>query len=410
MKSLWNDNEAAQCHGDPLALRVYSSRLLGQEAALVLHGGGNTSVKAKATNLFGETEELLYVKGSGWDLATIEAAGFAPVKLDILKKMARLEQLTDSEMVRLQRSAMTDPSAPNPSVEAILHAIIPFKYVDHTHADAVVTITNTEKGEERIRQIYGNRVLIVPYVMPGFILARKIYEMTQNIDWTPLEGIILMNHGAFSFSDEAKTSYERMIQLVTVAEDYLQTQAAVLPSLANLKPKDNLLELVAIRKSISDIKGAAMIARLDNGLAAVNFANLPNVASIATRGPLTPDHVIRTKMKPVLLGENPTADIADYAQAYNEYFERNTNGRLTCLNPAPDWAIWPGYGLISFGRSVKAAQIVADIKDHTIHAIQVAEMLGGWQALPESDLFDMEYWELEQAKLGKTCHSLPLQG
>ncbi|OAD23537.1 Short-chain dehydrogenase/reductase SDR [Candidatus Thiomargarita nelsonii] len=175
MKSLWN--KTAKCENDLLALRVYTSRLLGQEPALVLHGGGNTSVKANTSNIFGEPEELLYVKGSGWDLASIEAAGFAPVKLDVLKKMVMLDQLSDTEMVRVQRSAMTDPNAPNPSVEAILHAIIPFRYVDHTHADAVVTITNTENGAERIRQIYGKRVLIVPYVMPGFILAKKIYEM-----------------------------------------------------------------------------------------------------------------------------------------------------------------------------------------------------------------------------------------
>ncbi len=410
MKNLWNNDDAAKCNNDLLALRVYTSRLLGQEPALVLHGGGNTSVKANVTNLFGESEELLYVKGSGWDLITIEAAGFAAVKLDVLKKMAQLDQLSDSEMVRVQRSAMTDPNAPNPSVEAILHAIIPFRYVDHTHADAVVTMTNTETGADRIQQLYGNRVLIVPYVMPGFILAKKIYELTQNIDWASLEGMILLNHGVFTFGDDAKTSYERMIQLVTDAENYLPVQGAAIAPSASTEAKENLLELARIRKSVCKIKGKAVVTKWDTAPESVSFSNQPEVASIATRGPLTPDHVIRTKPVPVILGENPEADIARYTKAYCEYFERNTNGQLTRLNPAPCWAVWPGFGLLSFGRNVKEAGIVSDIKDHTIDAIQVAELLGGWKALPESDIFDMEYWELEQAKLSKKGTSGGLQG
>ncbi|KHD11523.1 short-chain dehydrogenase [Candidatus Thiomargarita nelsonii] len=408
MKSLWNKTAKCENDFDLLALRVYTSRLLGIEPALVLHGGGNTSVKANTSNIFGEPEDLLYVKGSGWDLASIEAAGFAPVKLDVLKKMVLLDQLSDTEMVRVQRAAMTDPNAPNPSVEAILHAIIPFRYVDHTHADAVVTITNTENGAERIGQIYGKRVLIVPYVMPGFILAKKIYEMTLGIDWAALEGIVLMNHGVFTFGDDAKSSYERMIQLVTEAENYLESQCVI--TTRRTVVKENLLEMARIRKSVCDIKGAAMIAKLDNTIKSVNFSNRADVASIATRGPLTPDHVIRTKSIPVILGENPEKDIADYAKAYCEYFERNTNGQLTRLNAAPCWAVWPGFGLISFGRRVKEATIVSDIKDHTIHGIQLAEELGGWKALPESDIFDIEYWELEQAKLRKGGHSPIFQG
>jgi rhamnose utilization protein RhaD (predicted bifunctional aldolase and dehydrogenase)/NAD(P)-dependent dehydrogenase (short-subunit alcohol dehydrogenase family) len=430
MKSLWNNAEAAQ-YQDDLALRVYTSRLLGQEPALVLHGGGNTSVKTNVYNLFGEKEELLYVKGSGWDLATIEAAGFAPVKLEVLQKMATLDQLSDSDMVRAQRAAMTNPSAPNPSVEAILHAVIPFKYVDHTHADAVVTITNTDAGEKRIQEIYGTRVLIVPYVMPGFILAKQIYAMTQNIDWTSLEGMILLNHGVFSFSDDAKTSYARMINLVTEAETYLTTlakTAKISPSPYFSKggtPKDSKevphfdkgglgeisLNLAQIRKQVSDIRGTPVIASLDSTSAAVNFVKRADVKTIATRGPLTPDHVIRTKPTPVILGDKPETDIANFVKAYNDYFARHSNGQLTRLNQAPCWGIWPGVGIVSFGRNRNEAQIVSDIKDHTIEAIQIAEdVLGGWQVLAEQDLFDMEYWELEQAKLAKKGTSPVLQG
>ncbi len=175
MKSLWNDTEAAQFPGD-LGLRVYSSRLLGRDKSLVLHGGGNTSVKIAEKNLLGEEEALLYVKGSGWDLEIIEAAGFSPVRMEHLLRLAKLPQLSDPQMVNELRTHMTRASAPTPSVEAILHAILPYKYVDHTHADAVITVTNTAKGQERIREIYGDSVVVIPYVMPGFDLARLCAE------------------------------------------------------------------------------------------------------------------------------------------------------------------------------------------------------------------------------------------
>jgi rhamnose utilization protein RhaD (predicted bifunctional aldolase and dehydrogenase) len=203
---------------------VYTSRLLGRDPNLVLHGGGNTSVKSEGEDLFGRREAVLYVKGSGWDLATIEARGFAPVRLALLQQMAELAALTDGDMVRAQRAAMTDPGAPTPSVEAILHAIIPFTFVDHTHADAVVTVSNTPDGEARIRRIYGDRVLVVPYVMPGFVLARKVFELTAGADWSKLEGIILLNHGVFSYGPDARASYERMIALVTECESYLERE------------------------------------------------------------------------------------------------------------------------------------------------------------------------------------------
>jgi rhamnose utilization protein RhaD (predicted bifunctional aldolase and dehydrogenase)/NAD(P)-dependent dehydrogenase (short-subunit alcohol dehydrogenase family) len=404
MKNLWNDNEASNYKND-LALRVYTSRLLGQEPDLVLHGGGNTSVKSKTTNIFGESEELLYVKGSGWDLATIEAAGFAPVKLSILKQMAQLQELSDLDMVQTQRSAMTNPAAPNPSVEAILHAIIPFKYVDHTHADSVVTITNTADGTERIQQIYGKRVLILPYVMPGFVLAKQVYAMTQTIDWNQLEGIILMNHGVFTFADDAKTSYTNMLELVTEAEVYLQHQTI---TINNPVSKVETLKLAKLRKHISTIRGGAVIANLNPDT--TSFSERKDMTSITTRGPLTPDHVIRTKRIPVIIGENFNEDVDNFVKEYKEYFVRNTDGKLTCLNPAPCWAIWPSVGIVNFGRSYQEAGIIADITEHTIHAIEIAELFGGWQALPEADIFAIEYWELEQAKLSKKNSALALQG
>lgn len=409
MKSLWNDNEAKTFANDPLQLRVYTSRLLGQEPELVLHGGGNTSLKANVKNLFGDKEEILFVKGSGFDLATIQANEFAPIRLEVLIRMVTLDRLIDTDMVRFQRSAMADPTAPNPSIEAILHANIPFKYVDHTHADAIVTITNNEKGESLIRKIYKDRVLIVSYIKPGFKLAKNICEMTRNADWKKIEGMILMHHGVFTFADDARTSYERMIHLVSLAEDYLHKQGAP-ENVAKAKAKEDLLTLSKIRRHVSQAKGGAVLAKLDKSPEACGFAGLSNVESIASRGPITSDHLIHTKPFPVILGKNVKQKITDYSLSYKAYFDRNTDGHLTCLDPAPGWGIWPQHGTIAFGRSVKETTIVSDIVHHTIRAIQWGEAIGGWKALSEEQMFDMEYWELQQTKLRKSGISPELQG
>lgn len=411
MKNLWSEQRAKRFKDDPLALRVYTSRLLGQDPSLVLQGGGNTSVKVKVPNLFGESEDILYVKGSGWDLAAIQKQGFAPVKLDPLKRMAELDHLSDTAMVKNQRAAMIDPSAPNPSVEAILHAIIPFTFVDHTHADSVVTVSNTKNGDQRIKEIYGPGVLVVPYVMPGFILARKVFEMTRDVDWRRLEGMVLMNHGIFTFADDARTSYTQMIRLVTKAENYLKKKRAAV-HFVKISAKEDLLQLAQIRRSVSRVRNSAVIARWNPGNRQVAFANHPKIKSIAARGPLTPDHVIRTKRIPVVIGKNPDHDVTHFAKEYRKYFARHARRERrsafpACLDPAPRWAVWPEHGTISFGATWEEAGIINDISEHTIEAIFKAQKLGGWQALPEKDIFEVEYWELEQAKLGKNTKATP---
>ncbi|BAJ03449.1 bifunctional aldolase/short-chain dehydrogenase [Shewanella violacea] len=421
MQSLWHAQTASQ-FTTPLELRVYTSRLLGQEPALVLHGGGNTSVKTQVNNLFGEPEDILFVKGSGWDLETIEAAGFAPVKMHVLLKMAQLTELSDSDMVKYQRAAMIDPNAPNPSVEAILHAIIPFAFVDHTHTDAVVTLTNTSNAESFIEQVYGKRVLVIPYVMPGFALAKRVYKMTQDIDWQSIEGLVLMNHGLFTFSDDAKTAYENTIKLVTEAEKFIEANLCINAeereeadekSLEYLDENINidLLELAKIRKLVSAQKGYAQVALLNSSKGSCHIASHPELKSIANRGPLTPDHVIRTKRVPAILSDNIEAELCGYAQDYIEYFDRYQSGQ-TILNYAPSFAIWQGKAAISFGKTVNQALIIEDITSHTFDAILTAEALGGYQALSPADIFAVEYWELEQAKLkkGPFSHDKPLLG
>lgn len=418
MQSLWNDQSAATYAQDPLALRVYSSRLLGGDPALVLHGGGNTSVKATATDIFGDSIDVLYVKGSGWDLGTIEKPGFAPVRLDVARRLADFATLSDGDMVKTLRSALLDPGAPTPSVETILHAIIPFKFVDHTHADAVVTIMDTPDGAMRIRDLYGPNMFIVPYVMPGFILARTVYEMTQGVDWQKLDGILLLNHGVFTFADDAKTSYERHIAIVTQAEEYLARQVKVFMPPATRQP-EKLTALAQLRQAVSIARGEAVVARLDSREPAVAFSNVPNIGTVATRGLLTPDHVLRTRRVPVVLGDDVVADVQRYVSAYDAYFARNLtiyqrifgNKALKKLEPAPRWAVWPGQGTVAFAPSVKEAAIINDINVHTVEAIHKAEGLGGWHTLGEFEIFEVEYWELEQAKASRQSKGGPaLQG
>ena len=391
MKSLYNENEA-KTHQSDLAQRVYTSNLLGKDDTLVLHGGGNTSVK---TTIDGE--QILYIKGSGWDLATIKAEGFAAVKMQALLDMAKLPTLSDSDMVRGQKAAMLNPSAPNPSVEAILHALIPYKFVDHTHADAVVTISNSLNGQEHIKNIYEN-FLIVPYVMPGFLLAHTIYEMTKDLDWASIDGIILHNHGIFTFDDDAKISYEKMIEAVSLAEEFLQTNAK-LEIVNNYKQSD--CDIMKITKTLSEYKGYDVHININQSPLANFYASQENLKEFASRGVLTPEHIIRTKRVPLIMEDaNLEEGIQKYMQEYKEYFAKYAKDEI-CLNAAPNYMIIKNLAVISFGASKKEADIISDIVQHTMKAVLHADKLGGYKSISEADSFAMEYWELEQAKLKK---------
>ncbi|HIP46838.1 MAG TPA: oxidoreductase [Campylobacterales bacterium] len=390
MKNLWDENEAKKYKTDPLAMRVYTSRLLGSDQNLVLHGGGNTSVKIG---------EYLYVKGSGWDLATIEKEGFPAVDLSVLKKMATLPHLFDTEMVRGQKEAMKDKTYPNPSVEAILHAIIPFDTVDHTHADAVVTISNTIHGKELLKEIYGKNMLIIDYVMPGFILAQKIYEQTKGIDWGTLDGIILLNHGIFTFDNHPKKSYDKMIKYVNMAEEYLEKHASIdIPAINLCKLSND--EISHYASLVSPLRGCEVQGKLIDTVEACYFATLSNANSLIHRGPLTPEHVIRTKVFPFVVESYFDGELEEFTNNYKTYFDAYSTDEII-LDLAPRWAVIKNRGIVVFGKNEKENTILTDIISHTIHAMLQAEKLGGWFSLDKHDIYEMEYWELEQAKLKK---------
>src|SRR5438128_7026396 len=227
MRSLWSDADAermvercaAKGVARDVARRVYTSRLLGGEPRLVLHAGGNTSVKTMMKDLLDEEVEALCVKGSGWDMAAIEPAGLPAVRLAPLRKLRGREALSDEEMVRVQRANLLDPGAPNPSVETLLHAFLPHKFIDHTHATAVLSLADQPDAAERCADLYGPRVGVVPYIMPGFLLAKKAAEVLEADP--EVEGLVLIKHGVFSFGDTAREAYERMIAIVSRAEERL---------------------------------------------------------------------------------------------------------------------------------------------------------------------------------------------
>lgn len=397
MKSLWSDAEAAQFTG-PLGPRVYSSRLLGRDKSLVLHGGGNTSVKLREKNLFGEERDVLYVKGSGWDLESIEAAGFTPVALDYVRRLGDLPALTDPQMVNELNTHRLRAGAPVPSVETILHAILPQTYVDHTHADAMLSISNAPHGDARIRELYGDRVVVIPYVMPGFDLATYCARVFRAHAGAATIGMVLLSHGVFSFGETARESYERMIELVSMAENHLREHAAWDLSPPKLRRKPVPREdIAALRRAISHAATGPMVLRVSDSAKLLGFAQHAEVARLSQQGPATPDHVIRTKPLPMI-----GRDVAAFGRRYAGYFERHApqaKGPKAMLDIAPRMLLDPELGFAAAGRSAKDAAIIEDLYDHTVDVILRAEKLGAWRAVSERDIFDIEYWDLEQAKL-----------
>ena len=396
MQDLWND-QAAPPASDPLAECVYGSRLIGSDPDMVLHGGGNSSVKAPFSDITGADIETLWVKGSGWDMAGIEKGGFTPLPIHRLLQLLELETLSDTEMMRELSAARLDPAAPQPSVETLLHALIPHRAVFHSHADAIVTLTNLSDGDHRTREVLGDGVMIVPYVMPGFDLARLVGQMWPQGGAASI-GMVLMNHGLFTYGSTTKDAYRRHIDLVGRAHRWLAAHAPYRRAEGEpLGPVDPI-HLARLRAEVSEMAGRPMISVRHVSAEVGRFVRRDDLASLANRGPLTPDHIIRTKRVP-LVGR----DVAAYAEGYRRYYRRNlrrARGETTMLDPAPRVVLDPRWGMLAVGVTAAAADIAADIYHHTIPTlIRSEDHLGGYQALPEGDLFELEYWELEQAKL-----------
>jgi rhamnose utilization protein RhaD (predicted bifunctional aldolase and dehydrogenase)/NAD(P)-dependent dehydrogenase (short-subunit alcohol dehydrogenase family) len=399
MQSAWQGEEAAKYPGD-LGQLVYASRLLGKDRALVLHGGGNTSVKLTEKNIFGELEDMLFVKGSGTDLATVDSRSFTPLRLKPLARLLTLSALSDQQWADELGSNILHADAPPPSVETLLHALLPHKFVLHTHPDAVLAIASTPNGADRLREIYGDLVVIVPYARSGFPIAKLCAETFAAQAGRSTIGIFLMNHGLLTFGETARESNERTIDLVNRAGEYLQARNAWTISLppAAATQRELRKDLAVLRQEISDIAGFPVVMSLHDDSPSLGFARREDVAQISQQGPATPDHAIRTKNKP-LVGAN---NLQAYRAAYETYFRAHAprvEGSPLMLDPAPRVILDPDYGMLAIGRSASAAGISADIYRNTMDIILRATALGGYQALPEEEIFALEYWTAEQAKL-----------
>lgn len=397
MKNRWNDNEAAAID-EPLGECVYASRLLGAEPSLVLHGGGNSSIKRTETDVFGEETEALWVKASGWDLADIEPRGFARVRLDAIRRLAQLETLSDLDMENELRTALLDASASTPSVEAIIHAVLPAPAVLHTHSDALLAITNTEDGRARVESLYGDRVVVVPYARSGFRVGRAAAVELERHLTDHTVGVVLMNHGLFTFGSGPRQAYDRMIDLVTEAEDYLDDVAGRGEPLGSIgaPPGADRIDLASLRFEVSKVAGRPFVVSRHTDHESWAFSRLGDLERLASQGPATPDHVIWTKTVPMF-----GRDVQQYADDYMAYYERNRDrvGDVRMLDPAPRVIFDSEFGMLTTGPDVGAADTARDIYRRTIWVIEQATRLGGYTARPAEDFFDLEYWELEQAKL-----------
>ncbi len=436
MKSLWSDNAAKAMVaryaragiGRDLALRVYTSRLLGGDARLVLHGGGNTSVKTQAVDLAGDQVEVLCVKGSGWDLAAIEPAGLPAVRLEPMRRLIGRRHLSDEDMVAFQRANLLDPAAPNPSVETLLHAFLPHKFVDHTHANAILSLTDQPGGAALCAATFGERAAVVPYIMPGFALAKKVAAAHARAPHA--EGVIALKHGIFTFGETAKEAYGRMIALVTVAEAHLgRGRRRVFPSAARggrIAPVAAVAPIVrgvcAMAEESAEGSWRRLILDFRTGPAIRAYVDGAELGRYSQAGVVTPDHVIRTKRVPLVLPppRPPQLDdfaaaarhaVARYTRAYERYFARHNATAKPAkipLDPMPRVVLVPGLGLFGLGNSAKAAGIAADIAENTVEVVTAAESVGRFRSLTPAQTFAMEYWSLEQAKLGKAAEK-PLQ-
>jgi rhamnulose-1-phosphate aldolase/alcohol dehydrogenase len=436
MQSRWVDRDAQATVdryakaglASDLALRVYTSRLLGGDPKLVLHGGGNTSVKTRTADFAGDEIEVLCVKGSGADMAAIEPAGFPALRLDPLRKLRAKSDIADDHIVGLLRANLLDPSAPNPSVETLLHAFMPHRFVDHTHPTALLSLIDQPDGEKRARDTYGDRLGIVPYNRPGFGLARKAAEV---FDANPkVAGLVLHKHGIFTFGKDAREAYETMIEMVTLAEQQLKTGRKAFASRQlpqRLAPLAAVAPLVrgALSRADAAVEGAwhRPVLEFRGGAAIFNFVNGKDVARYAQAGVITPDHTVRTKGWPLIVP--PPVDgklddfkramraaIEEYEMRYRAYFERNNvryGGSKIMSDPLPRVVLVPGFGLFGLGDTRTDAIIAADLAENAIEAITDAEAIGTFASISEADMFDCEYWPLERAKLG-AAKRLPLAG
>lgn len=437
MKNLFDEKEAKKfvkrypSLPEALALRLYTSQLIGKDPGLVLHGGGNTSVKLKMKNVVGEERDVLWVKGSGVDLGVLGPGGMVGLELQEIRKLKSLESLSDEEMENQLQVHKVNFRSPDPSVEALLHAFLPHRFVDHTHAESLLIMTNQRNGGDLVREVLGDRVGVLPYLRSGYPLAKETIGLYEN---SPLlEAIVILGHGIFTFAEEARGSYERMIEFVSRVEAYIEERIkgkTVGTSRPDLAPhQETLLSMARVASTLRGIcahqdssgKLRRFYTEVRTNPQMVELSLSAEASDLCRSGVLTPDHIIWTKNRAVHIKSVPEDDeslrrglkerVDSYTKDYDQYFDAHIALRETKpekLDPYPRIFIVAGIGLVALGFTRKAARIAADIAERTFQAKCRARALGEYVPLDESHVFDMEYWGLQQKKLVKATP--PLQG
>lgn len=412
MKNRWNPRRASRL--GPLEALVYRSRLIGEETSLGLWGGGNTSLKCTAPDLFGQRQEVLWIKGSGANLAGCAPRHFAPLRLANLRGLAARRAMTDDAMVAALECCLLDPKAPRPSVETLLHAFVPEAAIDHTHADAILALANTRQGESLVRRVLGDRLLWIPYLQPGFALSRRVAEAYRRRP--DAHGAVLEHHGLLTWGPNGQTSYRRTIACVSAAERFLAAQrrhhrwSDVRWPTLSARERQQLLGrwLPVIRRTVSRRRKVCLTLTVTpDVLEFVNARRMPEVARI---GPATPDHMLRTKRLPLIVdsGGRPasaltTAELRQrlerYAREHRRYVLRHRRAGQALQDPYPRVILIPGVGMLTSGKDATETGIVAELYRHAIAIMRDASTVGRYTSVSEQEAFGVEYWPLELYKL-----------
>lgn len=413
--NLWNAITLPQLQTD-LNLLAYRSNLIGSDRTVCNWGGGNTSTKGTIKNFKGETIEVLWVKGSGSDLASIQPASFTALNLQDIRQLCARDEMSDEEMVRYLANCMIDASHPRASIETLLHAFLPFKHVDHTHPDAIISICCAHNGKDIAKEIFGDRFVWVPYIRPGFALSKMI---AKSVAEHPQAELVLMEkHGLVTWGNTAEDSYYRTIAIIEEAERYIHSKINEVTTFGGEKftpvePKkrDEILTeiLPIVRGSISTLKKSLL--SVDCSDTVLQFVNSNNVKQLAAVGAACPDHLVHTKMTPLFIDYNPVQDSLDvliqkiqrgirtYKATYETYFNTHKNSQDIMFDPAPRVILLPGIGMINTGKSAAMAKVSGDLYNRAIAVMRGTTALGEFVSLNENESYQIEYWPLELYKL-----------
>ncbi|WP_046174293.1 bifunctional rhamnulose-1-phosphate aldolase/short-chain dehydrogenase [Domibacillus indicus] len=414
VKNLWDSNEAASKSG--VEELVYRSNLIGSDRAVCNWGGGNTSMKTTETDFRGREIEVMWVKGSGSDLATMKAGNFTGLNLEDIRPLIERDEMPDAEMVEYLTHCMIDSKHPRMSIETLLHAFLPFKHVDHTHPDAIISLCCADNGKEIAREIYGDRFVWVPYVRPGFTLSKMIAEGVKN---NPNAELVLMEkHGLVTWGETSEEAYNQTINIINEAEDYIQNKQKETEAFGGQayepltkEERENVLAAVmpVIRGAVSDEK--KMILTYDDAEDVLEFVNSKNAGTLSQIGAACPDHLVHTKMKPLYIDWDPQngtteeliekvkAGVEQFKAEYKEYFERNKNEGDVMFEAAPRVTLIPGVGMVNSGKNITMANVSGALYHRAIAVMKGSTALGEFVSLSENESYNVEYWPLELYKL-----------